>query len=108
MTSPIKIWREQKKIKNFLGLKGKVVSATLVRVPPLGFSNQAPYFVAIVDMENPAKGGQGKQRLIGQMVDVFETEIKTGQKVEVVYRKLAETDKEDVIHYGIKFRPTSP
>ncbi len=98
MNSPIKVWREQKKIKNFLGLKGKVVSSTLVRVPPLGFSGQAPYFVAIVDMEN-------HQRLIGQLVDVFEKSIKTGQKVEVVYRKLAETDKEDVIHYGIKFRP---
>lgn len=98
MTSPIKVWREQKKIKNFLGLKGKVISSTLVRVPPAGFINQAPYFVAIVETEN-------HQRLIGQMVDVFETEIKTGQKVEVVYRKLAETDQEDVIHYGIKLRP---
>lgn len=105
MTSPIKVWREQKKIKNFLGLKGKVISSTLVRVPPTGFTSQAPYFVAIVDMENLPAGRQVKQRLIGQMVDVFDKEIKSGQKVEVVYRRLAETEKEDVIHYGIKFRP---
>lgn len=98
MTSPIKVWREQKKIKNFLGLKGKIISSTLVRVPPAGFNNQAPYFVAIVETED-------HQRLIGQMVDVFEAEITSGQKVEAVYRRLAETDKEDVIHYGIKFRP---
>ena len=31
---------------------GRVVSFTVVRYPPRGFENQAPYVVAIIDIEN--------------------------------------------------------
>ncbi len=98
MTSPIKVWREQKKIKNYLGLKGKIISFSLVRVPPTGFMNLAPYYVAVCEMET------SHQKLIGQVVEAFE-DLKIGQKVEVVYRKMAEVDKAEVINYGLKFKP---
>ena len=32
--------------------KGKIVTYTAIRYPPKGFENQAPYVVAIIDIEN--------------------------------------------------------
>lgn len=97
MTSPIKAWREQKKISSFLGLKGKIVSWTRIRVAPQGFLDQAPYIVAVAELEN-------NKRLVGQVVDVWKKEIKIGDRVEVVYRRQKKPDQEGVIYYGIKFR----
>ncbi len=97
MSSPIKAWRDQKKIAPFLGTKGKIISWTIVRVPPHGFISDAPYVVAIVETNT-------KQKLIGQVVDVFDKKINTGDKVETIYRRQKRPDKEGVIYYGLKFR----
>jgi uncharacterized OB-fold protein len=32
--------------------RGKIVTFTVIRSPPLGFENQAPYVVALIDIEN--------------------------------------------------------
>jgi uncharacterized OB-fold protein len=32
--------------------KGRIVSFTVIRYPPRGFENEAPYVVAIIDVEN--------------------------------------------------------
>ncbi len=97
MSSPIKAWREQKKIAPLLGIKGKIVSWTIVRVPPHGFVSDAPYIVAIVETID-------QKRLIGQLVDTFGKEIKMGDKVETIYRRQKRPDEEGVIYYGLKFR----
>ncbi|MBI3385415.1 OB-fold domain-containing protein [Candidatus Gottesmanbacteria bacterium] len=97
MSSPIKAWREQKKIAPYLRIKGKVVSWTIVRVPPHGFVSDAPYVVAIVETNT-------KKRLISQIVDVFDQKIKSGDQVESVYRRQKRPDEEGVIYYGLKFR----
>ena|SRR3989338_9198342 len=97
MSSPIKAWREQKKVTKFLGLKGIILSVTKVRVPPSGFVSDAPYFLAIVQ----ADGGQG---LIGQITDAFGENPQIGDKIEIVYRRQKRPDVEGVIYYGIKFR----
>lgn len=97
MSSPIKAWREQKKISTTLGLKGKIVSWTTVRVPPYSFTTDAPYVVAVVELED------GK-RIVGQLIDVFNKTFQTGSKVMAVYRRQKRPDLEGVIYYGLKFK----
>lgn len=98
MTSPVKIWRNQKKLSILIGKKGKVVSWTYIRIPPLGFENQAPYPVGLIKLEN------GKM-IIAQMVDYREKDLKFGQKVIAIIRRTMQTESGDVIPYGVKVRP---
>ena len=94
----MKIWRKQKEAIELLGKKGKIISYSLVHIPPLGFMSQAPYPIVIVKLAN------GKKRT-GQLVDWTEQDLKTGTEVVAVLRRAREEDKEGVIPYGIKFRP---
>ncbi len=98
MISPVKVWRNQKKIQKILGLYGTIVSWTKVHVPPVGFSSQAPYVIVVVKLES------GKS-YIAQLVDFSENSLKTGQKVKAVLRKTRDPGEEGVIPYGIKFKP---
>lgn len=98
MLSPVKIWRRQKKIREMLGKKGKVLTYTRVNVPPSDFKKYAPYYVVIVEFED------GK-RAVGQIVDLVDKKMKMGLKVESILRKVREVSNEDIIAYGLKFRP---
>ena len=62
MISPVKIWRNQKKIASLLGKTGKIVSWTTIRTPPAGFAEQAQYPVVLVELDN-------KDRVMAQLVD---------------------------------------
>ncbi len=95
MLSPVKIWRNQKNISPLLGRVGEIVSFTMIRVPPQGFENQAPYPVVLVKID--------QQVHVGQLVD-HQGQIKIGQKVEAVLRRVRQPDAEGVILYGIKFK----
>ncbi len=97
MISPVKIWRNQKKVASLVGKTGKIVAFTLIRVPPADFSNQAPYPVAVIALDDGDK-------VIAQLVDWNESSLKTGQKVQTVIRKIFETG-DGVIPYGIKVKP---
>lgn len=97
MISPVKIWRNQKKTATLLGKVGKIVSWTFIRVPPSGFENQAPYPVALVKLSD------GK-RIIAQVVD-YQGDIRLGQSVVTIIRKIKEPGAGDVIQYGIKVKP---
>lgn len=98
MISPVKVWRHQKIIAQQLGRTGKIISFTLVRVAPLEFKQQASYPVVIVKTED----GKG---MVGQLVDWKKRNLKVGQKLKTVYRKIREPDREGIIPYGIKFKP---
>lgn len=95
--SPVKIWRNQKKIAKHLGKQGVIESYTVISVPPLGFESQAPYPVVLVTTD--------QERLIGQLVDHEASDVRIGRKVEVVLRKVKQPSKEGIIPYGIKFKP---
>ncbi len=97
MISPVKIWRNQKKIASLVGKTGKIVAFTLIRVPPADFSNQAPYPVVVIELTD------GK-RITAQLVDWDESNLKMGQKVQTIIRKIFETG-DGVIPYGIKAKP---
>lgn len=97
MISPVKLWRNQRKVREFIGKQGVVISWTIIRVPPQGFESQAPYPVALVNL--------GERQEIGQLVDVALNGVKVGQKVKAVVRRVRQPDHEGVIPYGIKFVP---
>lgn len=98
MTSPVKVWRNQKKITKMLGKVGRVISWTIIRVPPADFSYQAPYPVAIVKL------GNGRN-IIAQVVDSQIGEIRLNQRVTTVVRRTARPESTEVIPYGIKVKP---
>lgn len=97
LTSPVKIWRNQKKIAKDIGKIGVIESFTLIRIPPSGFEKESPYPVVLVALDN--------KKMIGQLVDYDNYHLRTGQKVKAVLRRIKVPDKEEVIPYGIKFKP---
>jgi len=98
MYSPVKLWRNQKHTQTLLGKRGVIVTWTIIRVPPEGFSDQAPYPVAVVELED------GK-RITAQMVDWEQDHCRIGQRVQVVLRRISEPSLEGVIPYGVKVKP---
>ncbi len=97
MKSPVKIWRNQKKLVQYIGKQGVVVSYTVIRVPPADFSSVAPYAVAIVDLDDGS-------RVTAQVADYdLETDI-TDKRVHVVIRRVAAPNTDGVIPYGMKVR----
>ena len=96
--SPVKIWRNQKIIRELLGRRGEVLVWTIVRVPPAGFENQAPYIVALIKLSDG--------RVIPcQLVDCPFDDMKKGLEVRLVVRRIREADPEGIIPYGIKASP---
>ena len=93
MSSPVKIWRNHKKVKNYLNLQGVVLTWAKIFAAPLGFEKFAPYFVAIVKLETGEK-------ITAMVIDC--DSLKTGDKVKTVLRRLQEVESDEVIEYGIK------
>lgn len=77
--------------------KGTVYSFTEIGAPPVAFQDQAPYVLAIIELEEGA-------RVTGQVVDASAKDVKIGSKVEQVFRVIQRDDPEGLIHYGFKFR----
>lgn len=100
MSSPVKVWRNQKYIRELVGKRGKILSWTLVRVPPSGFSSLAPYPVVLVELEHGKK-------ITAQLVDYTSEHLLTGTRVITVVRRVMEPHIDGVIPYGIKVRPVS-
>ena len=84
--------------KQFCG-RGKVYSFTEVSSGPVGFELEAPYVLAIVELEEGP-------RLTAQVVGICEKDVKIGDSVVMVFRKIMEDSDEGLIHYGYKFRLT--
>lgn len=99
MQSPVKLWRNQTKLASFFGREGKVLTWSVIRVPPLGFESQAPYVVALVSF--------GKERRVGQLVDIEPSAIHKDLRVKATIRRVTKPDPEGIIPYGIKFVPLS-
>jgi len=95
-TSPVKIWRRQKEIRNLLNRKGKIISWTYIYAPPIDFKKNAPYPVVLVEFK---KG----ERAFGQLVSTQINDIKIGIRVKSVLRKVRDVLSDDVIAYGLKF-----
>ncbi len=97
MISPVKVWRRQKEIKKILGKVGRIITWTKIYVASDEFKNGAPYAVILVELDHGDK-------IVGQLVDYEEKDLRMGTKVYSTLRKTKEGTKEDIIAYGIKFR----
>ena len=98
MLSPVKLWRNQKKVGEMLGKTGKILSWTVVRIPPADFSDQAPYPVVLVELD-------GVGRMTAQLVDWDTKHLSVGQKIIAIVRRIVKPNNEGVIPYGIKVKP---
>lgn len=95
MTSPVKIWRNQRVIRALLQKKGEIISWTIIRVPPGTHTSYAPYAVALVKLENG-------ECITATCIDIPFDQITYGLSVRTVLRRLTPPDSDGVIPYGVK------
>jgi uncharacterized protein len=89
---------EAKSLYNFSG-RGKVYSYTTVYTPPAGYEENAPYTVALVELEEGPL-------VTAQLTDLGEQSIEIGTPVEMVTRRIKQDgDERGILVYGYKFRP---
>jgi len=75
--------------------KGKVLTYTVVEIPPLEFDSQKPYVNAIVELENGT-------RLTCMVAEAPPDEVDIGTEVELVFRRLQTGREWEVLQYGYK------
>lgn len=98
MKSPVKIWRDNKNLKDYLGKEGQVLTFTKIYSAPQGFEHQIPYVVGIIEFQD------SKSKAL-EIVDFDEKTLKIGTKVATVIRRIGQAKPEEVIEYGIKVKP---
>ena len=78
---------------------GTIYSLTTLTEAPAGFEEQAPYTLALIQLdEGPL--------ITAQLTDMDpDMPVEIGQRVEMVTRKLRSDGPHGVILYGYKFRP---
>lgn len=76
--------------------KGKIMTYTIIRVPPHPFADQAPYAVGIIELDDGV-------RVTGQIVDCPFEDLKIGVRVKIEFRKIYQEGEAGVIYYGYKF-----
>jgi uncharacterized OB-fold protein len=80
--------------------RGELFSFTTLYQAPLGYEGGVPYAVGMVKLD------EGPM-VEAQLTDVSPDDLKVGQRVEMVTRKLREFGPEGLIVYGYKFRPVA-
>lgn len=80
--------------------KGEIYSYTIVTDAPEGFEEQAPYILALIQLDEGAL-------VTAQLTDLPTQTgpVEIGQRVEMVTRKLRTEGASGMIIYGYKFRP---
>jgi uncharacterized OB-fold protein len=86
---------QDKRSFSFSG-RGEIFSYTVVQDPPAGFEWQAPYYLALVKLEEGPI-------ITAQLTD-FDDDPEIGESVEMVTRKLTTEGDKGMIVYGYKFR----
>ncbi len=77
--------------------RGTVYSYTTILEAPEGYEEQAPYLVALVQLDEGVF-------ITAQLTDV-DAPVNIGDRVEMVTRKLTTEGERGMIVYGYKFRP---
>lgn len=90
--------KSRKLEKTKLKEAGKLVTYTIIRVPPKQFVDQAPYVVGIVKLDDGVQ-------IIGQIVDCEFEDLKIGKRVKIEFRKIFEEGESGILCYGYKFVP---
>jgi uncharacterized OB-fold protein len=76
---------------------GKILSYTIVHEGMPNYSNQVPYILAMIMLEEG-------DMVLGQVVDCEQSQVDIGKEVEMVFRKLSAEGSSGTIQYGYKFR----
>ncbi len=79
---------------------GTILTHTVVHAAASAFADQAPYAVAIVEMDDGP-------RVTMQVVDWRTGELKSGQRVKLEFRRISEAGPAGTITYGYKAVPMS-
>lgn len=83
-------------VPEILPRDGKVLTYTIVRVPPAGFTEQSPLSIALVELSNGV-------RLMVQIGDVEDPEtVEIGMPVRLEFRRISWDGEAGVIFYGHK------
>ncbi len=77
---------------------GTILTHTVIRVAPARFADQAPYAMAVVEMDDGPK-------ITTQIVDYAEDQLKIGQRVKLEFRKISTEGAAGLIDYGYKAVP---
>lgn len=78
---------------------GTILTFTIVRVPPAGFTEQSPLPIALVELENGI-------RIMAQVGDVEDPdELRVGMPVRLEFRRINWDGEAGVICYGHKAVP---
>lgn len=78
--------------------RGTLYSFTQVMQPPRGFASMAPYAVGMVRLEEGPL-------ISAQLTDTEGVDLSIGMPVEMVTRKIRDSEEHGYIVYGYKFRP---
>jgi len=78
--------------------EGAVVTHTVIRTPPRGFSDEAPYCMGIVQLTDGT-------RLLCQIADCEPERLSVGLKVHLEFRRVQEAGESGVLAYGYKAVP---
>jgi uncharacterized OB-fold protein len=89
MSNPIKNWRRQKTIRDYLDKEGTVQLWTVIG---------GAYAVVMVELDDGYK-------MYGKLVDYEPESLKTGLRVRSTLRVMSYGSPEDVITYGVSFIP---
>jgi uncharacterized OB-fold protein len=81
-----------------LGRTGKLVSYTVIHIAPSQFSDQAPYAVGIVELDEGV-------RLLAQIADSDLDKLKTGMPLRIEFRRVSEDGEAGILNYGYKCVP---
>ena len=80
--------------------RAKVITKTVIVVPPDEFMMEAPYAMAIVESPEGA-------RFMAQIVDCDPAEVKPGTEVELEFRLIRKEGHSGILCYGHKGVPIS-
>ncbi|MFC1653717.1 OB-fold domain-containing protein [Patescibacteria group bacterium] len=94
---PAQVWRNNKERRRFLGVVGVVETFSVVKQGPKQLSNRPSYILAMVGLKN--------EKTLVQLVDVDASKVFVGMKVVGVLRKMHDVLKDELLVYGVKFRP---
>jgi len=81
-----------------LSRKGKVITSTVIHVPPDDFLMEAPYAMAVVETPEGA-------RLMTQVVDCEPASVKPGMQVALEFRLVRKEGRSGILCYGHKAVP---
>jgi hypothetical protein len=81
--------------------KGKIVTYNVTYVGASGFENQVPYVLAIIELEEGP-------RITAQVTDCDINEVKIGDEVELVFRRMGQEGPSGIIYYGFKAKLVTP